>query len=142
MTRARTSREASRRALRQPALVGDSGTATTVTVVAMFPLTAVLLFAGVQTVLWQHARTIAADRADQIAAQVATGNLNPDSARVALDGALRAERDLRPVTVTVNRDAQLVTVDVIAEVPGILVGTTTRIRVHASAPTEGWQPLP
>ena len=121
---------------------GDRGAAQTLTIVLLFPVTALLLFAGVQTVLWQHARTIATDRADQIVAQIAAGALTPAQASAELTAALRAERDLRRLTIAVDRNARLSSVLVTADVPGILLGTHTRISVRAGAPTEGWQPLP
>ena len=120
----------------------EAGAAHTTVIVLLFPLTAIMLFAGVQTVLWQHARTIAADRANQVAAAVAAAELTPTEGRTRLTDTLRAERDLRPLTVTVTRDERLVTVTVIVDAPGILLGTRTRVSVHAAAPTEGWQPLP
>jgi hypothetical protein len=111
-------------------------------VVLLFPLTAVLLFAGVQTVLWQHARTIAADRANQVAAEVATGELTTTDAQTVLTNALSTERDLHQIVVDVRTTGQLVSITVTADAPGIVLGTHTHFSIHASAPVEGWQPLP
>ena len=122
--------------------VGEVGTATTVTVVLLFPVTAIMLFAGVQTVLWQHARTISADRANQTAAAVAAGELTPATGQAVLTAALTDERDLRPVRVDVETTGGVVTVTVVADAPGILIGTHTRITVRAATPIEAWQTLP
>ena len=120
----------------------DRGVAATVEVLLLLPLTTGLLLMGVQTVLWQHARTLAADRANQTAALVATGELGVTAATDQLTARLEASPDLTRVAVTVTRTAQLVTVHVSAQAHGILVGTRTRVTVDAATPTEGWQPLP
>ena len=122
--------------------VGEVGTATTVTIVLLFPVTAIMLFAGVQTVLWQHARTISTDRANQTAAAVAAGELTPATGQATLTAALTDERDLRPVRVDVETTGGVVTVTVVADAPGILIGTRTRITVRAATPIEAWQTLP
>ena len=121
---------------------GEVGAATTVTIVLLFPVTAIMLFAGVQTVLWQHARTISTDRANQTAAAVAAGELTPATGQATLTAALTDERDLQPVRVDVETTAGVVTVTVVADAPGILIGTRTRITVRAATPIEAWQTLP
>ena len=120
----------------------EHGLATSVAVVLLAPLTLGLTLIGVQTVLWQHARTIAADRANQTAALVAAGQLGPVEADAQLTASLDASADLADVDVDVDATDQLVTVTVAADANGILVGTRTRIRLTTSTPVEGWQPLP
>jgi hypothetical protein len=127
-------------------LVDEHGVAPTVSVVMLFPLIAVLLFAGIQTVLWQHARTIAADRANQTAALVAVGDLTAADADSRLTSELDNDPDLADVDVTVNvidtAGGQTVTVTVTAEANGIIIGTRTRISLTTATPVEAWQPLP
>jgi hypothetical protein len=126
------------------AVTDQRGVASTVTVMVMFPLTAVLLLAGVQTVLWQHARTTAADMANQTATLVATGDLNPADADTQLTARLDAHPDMTNIDVTITTTAGLVTVTVAGDAHGILIGTRTRTRIHTTTatPTEQWQPLP
>jgi hypothetical protein len=127
-------------------LVDERGVAPTVSVVMLFPLIAVLLFAGIQTVLWQHARTIAADRANQTAALVAVGDLTPADADSQLTSELDNYPDLADVEVTVSlidtADRQTVSVTVTAEANGIIIGTRNRISLTTGTPVEAWQPLP
>ena len=120
----------------------DRGFATNVMVVLLVPLTLGLVLISVQTVLWQHARTIAADRANQTAALVAAGELGPAEADAELTANLNTLPDLANVEVDVARTDQLVTVSVSGDARGILAGTRTRIRLTSATPVEGWQPLP
>ena len=120
----------------------DRGFATNVMVVLLVPLTLGLVLISVQTVLWQHARTIASDRANQTAALVAAGELGPVEADAELTANLNALPDLANVEVDVARTDQLVTVSVSGDARGILAGTRTRIRLTSATPVEGWQPLP
>jgi hypothetical protein len=120
----------------------ERGLSSTVEVVLLFPLVAGLLLVGVQTVLWQNARSVAADNANQTAALVASGQLTPTEADQLLTARLDLHPDLTASNVTVTRNAQLVTVTVTATAPGMLAGTRTRITLDTSTPTEGWQPLP
>jgi len=123
-------------------LIDEHGVAPTVSVVLLFPLIAVLLFAGIQTVLWQHARTIAADRANQTAALVAVGDLTAANADSLLTSELDNDPDLADVDVTVTDDGQTVTVTVTADANGIIIGTRNRISLTTATPVEAWQPLP
>lgn len=120
----------------------DHGVAPTISVVLMFPLIAVLLFAGIQTVLWQHARTLAADRANQTAALVATGDLTAAAATATLEAELDASPDLSNVNVTISDTGEIVTVSVSADANGIIIGTRTTIAVTTATPIEAWTPLP
>ena len=120
----------------------DRGFATNVMVVLLVPLTLGLVLISVQTVLWQHARTIAADRANQTAALVAAGELGPAEADAELTANLNTHPDLANVEVDVARTDQLVTVSVSGDARGILAGTRTRIRLTSATPVEGWQTLP
>lgn len=120
----------------------DRGFATNVMVVLLVPLTLGLVLMSVQTVLWQHARTIASDRANQTAALVAAGEVGPAEADAELTANLNALPDLANVEVDVARTDQLVTVSVSGDARGILAGTRTRIRLTSATPVEGWQPLP
>lgn len=123
-------------------IADERGVSVTVTVIFMAPITVLLMFAGIQTVLWQHARTIAADRANQVVVQVATGDLSAGEADVLLTDNLNANPDLRGVNVEVISNGQIAAVTVTAEARGVLLGTYKTISIQTNTPIENWQPLP
>ncbi len=123
-------------------IADERGVSVTVTVIFMAPITVLLMFAGIQTVLWQHARTIAADRANQVVVQVATGDLSADEADALLTDNLNANPDLRGVNVEVISNGQVAAVTVTAEARGVLLGTYKTISIQTNTPIENWQPLP
>jgi hypothetical protein len=120
----------------------EHGVSVTVSVIFMAPVTVILLFAGIQTVLWQHARTIAADRANQVVVQVATGDLTPDEADTLLTDTLSASPDLAGVDVEVIDNGQVAAVTVTAQARGVLIGTYKTISITTNTPLEQWQALP
>ncbi len=123
-------------------IADERGVSVTVTVIFMAPITVLLMFAGIQTVLWQHARTIAADRANQVVVQVATGDLSAGEADALLTDNLNANPDLRGVNVEVISNGQIAAVTVTAEARGVLLGTYKTISIQTNTPIETWQPLP
>lgn len=123
-------------------IADERGVSVTVTVIFMAPITVLLMFAGIQTVLWQHARTIAADRANQVVVQVATGDLSAGEADALLTDNLNANPDLRGVNVEVISNGQIAAVTVTAEARGVLLGTYKTISIQTNTPIENWQPLP
>ena len=123
-------------------IADERGVSVTVSVIFMAPITVLLMFGGIQTVLWQHARTIAADRANQVVVQVATGDLSPSEADALLTDNLNANPDLRAVDVEVVDNGQVAVVTVTAQARGVLLGTYKTISIQTNTPIESWQPLP
>ena len=111
-------------------------------VIFMAPVTVILFFGSIQTVLWQHARTIAADRANQVVVQVATGDLTPSEADTLLTNSLNANPDLAAVDVVVVDNGQVASVTVTAQARGVIIGTYKTISIETNTPLENWQPLP
>jgi hypothetical protein len=120
----------------------EHGFATNVMVILLVPLTLGLVLIGVQTVLWQHARTVTSDRANQTAALVAAGELGAAEGDAQLTASLTDLDDLANVDVDIAATDELITVTVAGDARGILVGTRTRIRLTTTTPVEGWRPLP
>lgn len=120
----------------------ERGVSVTISVIFMAPITVILLFGGIQTVLWQHAKTIAADRANQVVVQVATGDLTAGEADTLLTSNLSAYPDLRNVDVTVVNNGQLAAITLTAEARGVLLGTYKTVSLQTNTPIENWQPLP
>ena len=123
-------------------IADERGVSVTVSVIFMAPITVILLFGGIQTVLWQHARTIAADRANQVVVQVATGDLSPAEADALLTNSLTDYPDLTAVNVEVVDNGQVAAITVTAQARGVLLGTYKTISIQTNTPIEDWQPLP
>ena len=124
------------------AITDERGVSATVSVIFMAPVTVILFFGSIQTVLWQHARTIAADRANQVVVQVATGDLTPSEADTLLTNSLNANPDLAAVDVVVVDNGQVASVTVTAQARGVIIGTHKTISIATNTPLENWQPLP
>lgn len=124
------------------AIADERGVSATVGVIMMAPVTVALFFASFQTVLWQHSRTIAADRANQVVVQVATGDLSPGEADALLTNSLTAHPDLTAVQVDVVDNGQVASITVTAQARGVLIGTYKTITIQTNTPLENWQPLP
>jgi hypothetical protein len=116
--------------------VGDErGTAATI---VLFPLFAVVTFAFIQALLWQHDRQVAASVADRASAAVALY----EAAEGGVESDVVAELEaagLDNVEVTVSRGAQQTVVRVSGDAPGILVGTSIRVAARSVTPTEDFQ---
>ena len=117
-------------------LSGARGSATSISVALLTPIFVIVAFAAVQAALWSHARTEARVVARDTAALVARSGVTAADARSAAAGVLDRDTDLRAVTVSVTRDGDIVKVTVTGQAPGILRGTTTRIRVTEAIPIE------
>ena len=124
------------------AIADERGVSVTVGVIFMAPVTVILFFASIQTVLWQHSRTIAADRANQVVVQVATGDLTPGEADALLTDSLNAYPDLTAVEVDVVDNGQVASITVTAQARGVLIGTYKTITIQTNTPLENWQALP
>ena len=117
------------------ALADDRGTAATI---LLFPLFAVVVFAIVQVLLWQHDRQLAASAADQAAAAVALYGASPGDAEADAYADLAAA-GLRDVSVSIERGATETVVVVSGDAPGILIGTSARVSARSVTSTERFQ---
>ena len=115
---------------------GDSGAANSIAVALLAPLFVLLAFAAVQAALWNHARTEARVVARDTAALVARSGMSAGDARSAAAAVLQHDTDLSRVQVSVAVNGDLVRVVVSGRAPGILRGTTSRVRVVEAVPME------
>ena len=113
---------------------------TSLAVVLVTPIMVVLMFAGWQAALWNHARTEARVVARETAVLVARDGL-PDAAAQSSAVASLASSTLRDAAVSVLRSGNTVLVRVRGDAEGILRGTTWPIDVTVALPVEGWVPL-
>ncbi|MGE0305521.1 MAG: hypothetical protein AB7N61_14450 [Acidimicrobiia bacterium] len=112
----------------------------------MLPVLTLLLLAGVQAALWNHARTQARVGARATAALVARSGADPADAERDAEVNLTARTDLAHVNVTITVDPTggtggTVVVRVTGDAPGIVIGTTSSVDVQVAMPIEGWSPL-
>ena len=121
-------------------LHGDTGAATSLSVALLTPVFVLLAVAAFQAALWSHARTEARVIARDTAALVARAQVTVDDARSSATAVLAADTDLRNVSVRVDAGADIVTVTVTAEAPGILRGTSAPVSVTSAIPREGLTP--
>ena len=108
---------------------GESGAANSLAVALLAPLFVILAFAAVQAALWSHARTEARVVARDTAALVARSGVAAGDAQASAAAVLSRDTDLRSINVTVAHNGDLVRVSVTGYAPGILRGTTSRVRV-------------
>lgn len=106
----------------------------------LFPLFLVVMpFLSVQAILWRHDRVMS--RAVATEASAALALYGSDQATVVNDAQTRlTATGLRHVTVTVTSTGGLIDVTITGQAPGILIGTSTGVTVHAATPQETWQP--
>ncbi|HQV56813.1 MAG TPA: pilus assembly protein [Ilumatobacteraceae bacterium] len=104
------------------------------------PILVLLMFAGFQAAMWNHARTEARAVARDTAVLVARDRLSEGDAasvvRQTLGGNALVDVD---VAVTITDGNVVVTVK--GRAPGILRGTSRRVSVSVAVPLEGWVPL-
>ena len=125
-----------REAVAKPAR--DRGS-TSLSVVLVAPILVVLMFAGFQAALWNHARAEARVVARSTAVLVARDGLPATQAtQLALDSL--ADR-LADADVSVQSVDGNVVVVVTGDAPGILRGTSRGLIVTVALPIEGWVPL-
>lgn len=136
---------ASRRVVQDPGPVPrgspgrDRGSAS-LQVVLLTPLLVVLMFAGWQAALWNHARTEARVVARETAVLVARDHLSVEAATAAAELSM-SSTDLGSVEVVVANDGELVTVTITGSAPGILRGTSSELSVRAAVPLAAWVEL-
>ena len=118
----------------------DTGSAS-LTIVLLAPLLLVLMFAGFQAAMWNHARTEARVVARETAVLVARDRLATPLAAAAASASLAEDSVLTDIKVSVKTTATLVLVTVTGNAPGVLRGTSSPVRVTAAVSLEGWVPL-
>ncbi len=119
---------------------GDRGSAS-LTIVVLAPLLLVLMFAGFQAAMWNHARTEARVVARETAVLVARDRLSTPRASAAASASLANDSVLTGVEVAVDTTATAVVVTISGDAPGVLRGTSSPVRVTAVVSLEGWVPL-
>jgi hypothetical protein len=103
--------------------------------IVLFPLFAMVTFAFVQAVSWQHDRQLANWAADRASAAVALYGTPPSSAETdATDRLRRAGMD--NITVSISRGADVTVVEINGDSAGILIGTSAHIHARSVVPTE------
>jgi hypothetical protein len=120
---------------------GDTGAATTTSLVLLTPVLTLMLFAAFQAALWNHARAEARAAARITAALVARSGAAPGDAEADTEANLRTRTDLEAVDVRIVRADGRVVVTVTGRAPGIVIGTSAPVRVEVAVPIEGWSPL-
>ena len=118
----------------------DHGTAS-LTIVLLAPMLLVLMFAGFQAAMWNHARTEARVIARETAALVARDHLPAPQAVAAAVASLASDSELGAVNVAVDTTATIVTVTITGDAPGMLRGTSASVRVRVALSLEGWVAL-
>jgi len=118
----------------------DRGSAS-LTIVLLAPLLLVLMFAGFQAAMWNHASTEARVIARETAVLVARDGLTTSQAAAAASVSLANDSMLTGFEVSVDMTATGVVVTITGLAPGILRGTSSSVRVTGAVSREGWVPL-
>ena len=118
----------------------DRGAAS-LTIVLLAPMLLVLMFAGFQAAMWNHARTEARVIARETAALVARDHLPAPKAVAAAVASLASDSVLSAVNVAVDTTATIVTVTITGDAPGMLRGTSASVHVTVALSLEGWVAL-
>jgi hypothetical protein len=118
----------------------DRGSAS-LTIVLLAPVMLLLMFAGFQAAMWNHARTEARVIARETAVWVARDKLPAEQASALARTSLASDSVLSNVNVAVTSTATDVIVTITGEAPGVLRGTSAPITVTVALPLEGWVPL-
>ena len=108
-------------------------------IVLLTPVLVVLMFAGFQAALWNHARAQTRAVARDTAVLIARNHLPVQQATETAEVSL-GELHITDIHVTVTQGA-LTVVTVTGHADGILRGTSWAIGVTVGEPTEGWVPL-
>jgi hypothetical protein len=111
------------------------------TIVLLAPLLLVLMFAGFQAAMWNHARTEARVIARETAVLVARDRLPDAQAVAAAATSLANDSVLTGVSVSIDTMATIVLVTITGDAPGVLRGTSAPVRVTAAVSREGWVSL-
>jgi len=111
------------------------------TVVLLAPLLLVLMFAGFQAAMWNHARTEARVVARETAVLVARDHLAAGAAAQVARTSLAKDSVLSGPEVLVSSTDTAVVITITGRAPGLLRGTSSAVRVTAAVSREGWVPL-
>ncbi|HZX55837.1 MAG TPA: TadE/TadG family type IV pilus assembly protein [Ilumatobacteraceae bacterium] len=114
---------------------------TSLTVVLLAPLLLVLMFAGFQAAMWNHARTEARVVARETAVLVARDHLAAGAAAQVARTSLAKDSVLSGPEVLVSSTDTAVVITITGRAPGLLRGTSSAVRVTAAVSREGWVPL-
>lgn len=117
-------------------LHGDGGAATSLAVALLTPMFVVLAVAAFQAALWSHAKTEARVVARDTAALIARSGVTAADARASAATVLTSDTDLRNVVVNVSNAGGVIAVTVVADAPGIIRGTSTKVSVTSAMPLE------
>lgn len=118
----------------------DRGSAS-LTIVLLAPLLLVLMFVGFQAAMWNHTRTEARVVARETAVLVARDRLPISQAVAAASASLTRDSVLTGIGVSIDTTANAVSVTITGDAPGVLRGTSSRVRVTVAVATEGWVSL-
>lgn len=123
-------------------LAKGEGGATSTELAVLMPVLIVLVMLLVQVGLWWHAKQAAEVAAEEAvdAAKFATATTADGEAGAA--AILSQAGNLRNVTVTVNRGAEAVTVDIQGDLGFSVFPGGWSVRAHAEAPIERFIPEP
>ena len=119
---------------------GDRGSAS-LTIVLLAPLLLVLMFAGFQAAMWNHARTEARVIARETAVLVARDRLPASQAVASATASLADDSVLTAANVSIETTAIAVLVTITGDAPGVIRGTSAPVRVTVAVSREGWVPL-
>lgn len=115
---------------------------TTIQVAILFPAVLLWIMLIVQYGLWWHGKQVAnAAAAEAVdAAQIAGGTAGDGEAAAA--SYLAQSGNLDNVTITVNREPTVVTVEVRGDAPQLVPGISWSVTARSSAPVERFIPEP
>jgi len=111
------------------------------TVVLLAPLLLVLMFAGFQAAMWNHARTQARVVARETAVLVARDHLPAAAAEQVATTSLVNDSLLTSPHVSVGSTDAAIVITISGRAPGLLRGTSSAVTVTAAVSREGWVPL-
>ncbi|HEY4610239.1 MAG TPA: TadE/TadG family type IV pilus assembly protein [Ilumatobacteraceae bacterium] len=114
---------------------------TSLTVVLLAPLLLVLMFAGFQAAMWNHARTEARVVARETAVLVARDHLPASAAVQVATTSLAKDSVLGTPKVFVRSTEDAVVITITGRAPGLLRGTSSAVSVTAAVSREGWVSL-
>jgi hypothetical protein len=118
----------------------DRGSAS-LTIVLVAPLLLLLMFAGFQAAMWNHARTEARVVARETAVLVARHHLSSLQAVAAATASLATDSLLSGVDVRVDTTSLAISVTITGDAPGMLRGTSAAVSVTVAVARDGWVSL-
>jgi hypothetical protein len=118
----------------------DRGSAS-LTIVLVAPLVLLLMFAGFQAAMWNHARTEARVVARETAVLVARDHVSPLQAVTAAMASLATDSLLSRVDVRVETTTLAISVTITGDAPGMLRGTSSAVSVTVAVARDGWVSL-